>query len=102
MRAPTIRIVDTNKPAKRPPVTGKVPADSGTVFFLARLPAMASTGIIMKNRPSSCAIAVVVLYQIVFAFMPANAEPLFPVDEMYAYKIWDSPCGPGLLMLEVP
>ena len=93
MRAPTITIVDTNKPAKRPPVTGKVPAYSGTVFFLARLPAMAMIGIIMKNRPSSCARAVVVLYQLVFAFRPANADPLFPVDEVYAYRIWDSPCG---------
>src|SRR6266478_696788 len=51
--APTIKMVETSKPANRPPVTGKVPADSGTAFFLAKLPAMASTGMIMKNLPRS-------------------------------------------------
>ena len=62
-------------------MTGKVPADLGTVFFFARLPAMASTGMIMKNRPNSWATAVVVLYHIVFGIRPPNAEPLLPVDE---------------------
>ena len=68
-------------PCERNGVTGNVPADSGTVFFLARLPAMASTGMIMKNRPSSWATAVLVLYHMVFTFRPPNAEPLLPVDE---------------------
>src|SRR5262252_7813398 len=98
VRAPTIKIVETRRPLNSAPVTGKVPADSGTVFFLARLPAMAMIGIIMKKRPRSCAVPVVVLYQSVFAFMPANAEPLFPVDETYAYRICDNPCGPGFEM----
>src|ERR1700722_16372421 len=70
VRAPTIKMVETSKPANRPPVTGNVPADSGTVFFLARLPAMASTGMIMKNRPRSCAVAVLVLYHMVFTLIP--------------------------------
>src|SRR5215469_6095460 len=94
VRAPTIKIVETNKPENRAPVTGKVPTDSGTVFFLARLPAMAMIGMIMKNRPRSCAVPVVVLYQSVLALMPPNAEPLFPVEETYAYRICDKPCGP--------
>src|SRR5258706_3350986 len=81
VRAPTIRMVETSKPANKPPVTGNVPADAGTFFFFARLPAMASTGMIMKNRPRSCAVAVVVLYHIVFTFNPAKAEPLLPVEE---------------------
>src|SRR5882762_950541 len=102
VRAPTIKMVETSKPAKSPPVTGKVPADSGTVFFFARLPAMASTGMIMKKRPSSWATAVVVLYHMVFALIPPNAEPLFPVDDTYAYNTCDRPCGPGLVMPAVP
>src|SRR6516162_2515375 len=102
VRAPTITIVQTSRPLNRAPVTGNVPADSGTLFFLARLPAMAMIGMIMKNRPRSCAAAVVVLYHIVFPFKPPKAEPLFPVDEVYAYRIWDKPCGPGLEMPAVP
>src|SRR4029077_3847226 len=95
-------MVETSSPAKSPPVTGKVPADSGTIFFLARLPAMASTGIIMKKRPRSCAVAVVVLYHMVFALIPPNAEPLLPVEETYAYRTCDNPCGPGLVIPAVP
>ena len=59
-------------------VTGNVPAEAGTVFFFARLPAIASMGMIMKNRPTSMVIAPAVLYQSVLPFNPANAEPLFP------------------------
>jgi len=55
-----------------------------------------------KNRPSSVAIPVVASYQGVFAFSPANAEPLFPVADVYPYKICDSPCGPGLVMARSP
>ena len=33
MSAPTITIVETSRPLKRAPVTGNVPADSGTVFL---------------------------------------------------------------------
>ena len=36
----------------------------------------------MKNRPSSITKAMLVLYQSVFAFSPANAEPLFPAEEV--------------------
>src|SRR5215468_6291363 len=82
--APTIRIVETSKPLKSAPVTGKVPADAGTVFFLARFPAIATIGMIMKKRPSNCAVAVVVLYQRVFPLRPPKAEPLLPVDDTYA------------------
>ena len=81
----------TNKPANSPPVTGKVPTDSGTIRFLARLPAIASTGTIMKKRPSSWATAVLVLYHMVFTFRPPNADPLFPADDTYAYSTWDRP-----------
>src|SRR5258708_28868141 len=80
VRAPTIRMVEANKPATRPPRTGKVPADSGTIFFLAKLPAMATTCMIIKNLPRSLAAAVVVLYHIGFALIPPHAEPLFPDD----------------------
>ena len=61
-----------------------VPALAGTIFFFARLPAIASIGTIMKNRPSSIAAPSVELYQSVFAERPANAEPLLPVPETNA------------------
>ena len=44
-------------------VTGKVPSDGGTVFLRARFPAIASIGIIMKKRPTSIVMPIVVLYQ---------------------------------------
>ena len=57
-------------------VTGNVPSDAGTCFLRLRLPAIASGGMIMKNRPNSIAKPSVVLYQCVFTLMPPNAEPL--------------------------
>ena len=39
------------RPTNRGPSVGKVPADCGTVFFAAIEPAIASTGMITKNRP---------------------------------------------------
>jgi hypothetical protein len=39
---------------------------------------------IMKKRPSSIAKPMVVLYQYVFAEIPANADPLLPVPEVKA------------------
>ena len=44
----------------------------------ARLPAAASSGMIMRNRPQSIAIPSVVFKNGVFAFSPAKALPLFP------------------------
>ena len=38
------------------------------------------------------------LYHRVFAFRPANADPLFPLADVKAYRISDRPCGPGLAM----
>src|ERR1700719_2974089 len=81
VRAPTITTVATSKPENSPPVTGKVPTDSGTIRFLARLPAIASTGMIMKKRPSNWPTAVLVLYHMVFGFRPPKADPLFPADD---------------------
>ncbi len=82
VRAPTIKIVDTRSVLKSGPVTGKVPSEAGVVFFLARFPAMARMGMTMKNRPNSCAAAVLVLYHMVLAFRPAKAEPLFPAEDV--------------------
>ena len=65
-------------------VTGNVPRDGGTVFLLARFPAIASIGMIMKKRPTNIAMPIVVLYQSVLAEMPAKAEPLFAVPEVKA------------------
>src|SRR5208282_188588 len=80
--APTIRITDTSRTVNRGVVTGNVPAEAGTVFFFARLPAIASMGMIMKNRPTSIVNPPAVLYQGVLPLMPPNAEPLFPADDV--------------------
>src|SRR5262249_8255738 len=82
--APTIRITLTNSVVNSGVVTGNVPSDGGTAFFRARLPARASIGMIIKKRPSSMAKPIVVLYQYVFAEIPANADPLLPVPEVKA------------------
>src|ERR1700686_5683783 len=89
--APTIRITPTSSTLNNGVVTGNVPSDGGTYFFFARLPAMDSMGIIMKNRPTSMVIAPEVLYQRVFPFSPPKAEPLLPAMDVKAYRIWVKP-----------
>jgi hypothetical protein len=41
------------KIANQPPCMGKVPSDIAATFFLARLPAIARTGKITPNLPTS-------------------------------------------------
>src|SRR5579864_6589187 len=84
----TITMTPTRRETNKGVVTGNVPADSGTSFLRARLPARARIGMIMKNRPSSMLKARLTLYQGVFPFNPPNAEPLLAAVEAYAYKIW--------------
>jgi len=64
--------------------TGNVPGDGGMLFFWARLPARASTGIIISSRPPSMVHPRATLYHQVLAFRPAKAEPLFPPPEVKA------------------
>jgi hypothetical protein len=59
--APTITITPTSRLTNSGPWVGKVPAETGTSFFCARLPAAASKGIIIRKRPNSMAIPIVVL-----------------------------------------
>ena len=82
--------------------TGNVPSDGGAIFLVTRFPATASIGTIIRKRPASMDMPGVTVYQCVFALIPANAEPLFPVADVYAYKIRDSPCGPWFDMLDSP
>src|SRR5580658_2838993 len=91
VKAPTIRITPTSSTLNNGVVTGNVPSDGGTYFFFARLPAMASIGMIMKNRPISMVIAPDVLYQRVFPLSPPKAEPLLPAMDVKAYKICVKP-----------
>ena len=53
VNAPTIRITPTSRKLKSGPVTGNVPADSGTFFLAASEPAMPRIGISMKKRPKN-------------------------------------------------
>ena len=59
-----------------------MPAEAGTVFLAASEPAIASTGTIMKKRPSSIASPSVRLYRACCAVSPAKAEPLFAAAEV--------------------
>ncbi len=78
----TIKITKTSSEVNRGVVTGNVPADSGTNFLLARLPAIARIGMTAKKRPSNMAKPSETLYQRVFALRPPKAEPLLPVPEV--------------------
>src|SRR5262245_29040555 len=82
VNAPTIRITLTSNTVNNGVVTGNVPNEGGTIFLRARFPATASMGMIIKKRPTSIAAPIVELYQYVFAEIPANADPLFPVPDV--------------------
>gem|GEM_PF-5277419 len=58
---------------------GKVPGPAGTTFLPTMDPAMARAGMIIRKRPPSIARASTVFHEVVFAFSPPKAEPLFPV-----------------------
>ena len=79
-----IRITPTSRPTHRPPVVGNDPGPSGCCFFAARDPAIASAGMIMKNRPTNIAMASVSDQNGLEAVRPAKAEPLFAVAEVKA------------------
>jgi hypothetical protein len=50
--APTIEDHEaTSRPMNSGPLVGKDPAEAGAVFLAARLPAMASAGMMSRKRP---------------------------------------------------
>src|ERR1700752_2248458 len=55
VNAPTIKITLTKSTVNNGVVTGKVPNEGGTSFLVARLPATASIGTIIRKRPISIA-----------------------------------------------
>ncbi len=71
----------TKRPANSGVSVGNVPALAVTRFFRTMLPAIASSGTIIKKRPISIEIPSVVFQYGVFAEIPANALPLLPVVE---------------------
>src|SRR6185437_3907576 len=91
IKAPRIRIVPTNSTVNSGVVTGNVPGDGGTYFLRARLPAIASMGMIIRQRPISVLIPSAALYQNVLPLRPPKAEPLFPAVETKAYSTCVSP-----------
>src|SRR6185312_9340681 len=101
VRAPTMMITPTRSATNSGPWVGRVPAEAGICFFRASEPAMASKGRSMKKRPISMAKPVVMLYQGVLARNPAKALPLLPVALVYAYRISEKPCAPGLARFAV-
>src|ERR1700680_5333925 len=84
VRAPNIRITLIKSSVNSGVVTGNVPSDGGTYFFWAKLPAMASIGMIIKKRPTNVVTPVAVSYQGVLTVSPPQAEPLFPAEDVKA------------------
>src|SRR5258707_207292 len=82
VNAPTIRITPMRSAVNKGVVTGKVPSEGGTYFLRAKLPAMARMGSFIKKRPASIVMAPAMLYQRVFVFRPANADPLLPACDV--------------------
>src|SRR5262245_32069238 len=79
VKAPTTITVATSKPTNNGPWVGKVPAEVGTTFLFARLPAIASAGMMKRNRPKSMHRPPVRSYHGVLTARPPNALPLFSV-----------------------
>ena len=78
LNAPTSRTMKINNPTNIALQVDKVPAVVATCFFLARLPAMASTAIIGTNLTRAIISPREILRNGVSAPNPANAEPLLP------------------------
>src|SRR5438105_950487 len=97
--APTITTVPTSRITNNDPCVGNVPLVTGISFFAARLPAMASAGMMKRNLAMSISMPMVRLYQGVLALIPAKALPLFPAPLEYVYRISEKPLGPLLLVL---
>jgi hypothetical protein len=72
----------TSRPTNNPPWVGKVPAETGTIFFDASDPATARTGTMNRNRPMNIARPSVVFQNGTLADRPAKALPLLPVAEV--------------------
>src|ERR1019366_2290300 len=83
------------------PFVGNVPLVTGISFFAARLPAIASAGIMKRNLAINISRPIVRLYQGVLALIPAKALPLFPAALEYVYRISDRPCAALLFVFAV-
>ena len=80
--APTMTITLTSSAVNSGVVTGNVPSDGGTCFLRPRLPAIASGGMIMKNRPNSIVSAERRVVPVACSTLrPPNAEPLLPAPD---------------------
>src|SRR2546421_864331 len=97
VRPATINVTPITRPLNSGVCVGNVPAVTGTAFLRAIDPAMASTGMMRKKRPTSIASPIVVSYQCVAVVRPANAEPLLFAADENAYNTSDNPWAPGLL-----
>ena len=84
LKAPISRTININKNTNMPLQVDKVPALVATVFFLARLPAIAIVASIGRNLTKSITSPMVTFRNGVLALKPANADPLLPPAEEYA------------------
>src|SRR3954447_6372172 len=86
-----------SNPVNKGVPVGKVPADTGAGCLRPSDPAIASTGIMSRYRPTSMHNAPTVLNQCVSPLSPPNAEPLLLACDANAYVISVSPWGPSLV-----
>jgi hypothetical protein len=82
LRAPTSTVTATSQKIKRALWVGRVPLEAGTVFLLARDPAMARAGMASQYLETSITIPRARLKNRLLVLSPAKALPLlFAADE---------------------
>src|SRR5437867_13005789 len=85
-----------SNPTNKGVPVGNVPADTGTACLRPSDPAIASTGIISRYRPTSMHSPPTVLNHCVSPLRPPKAEPLLLACDANAYVISVRPCEPSL------
>src|SRR5450432_2682271 len=90
-RAATIRITENTIMPNVLVSVFNVPADSGTNFFLASMPAIAIGPIIGRKRERSITSPHVIFQNGTPSPKPSKPEPLFAEEEVYSYNISEKP-----------
>ena len=81
--AATITITAKIITPKVPVSVFNVPADSGTNFLLARIPAIATGPIIGRKRDTKITKPVLTFQKMLFAVSPLIADPLFAATDVF-------------------
>src|SRR4249920_2464884 len=89
--AATIRITENTMIPNVLVSVFNVPADSGTNFFLARIPAIATGPIMGRKRESSMTRPQVMFQNGTPSPRPSKPDPLLAEEDVYSYSISEKP-----------